>query len=273
MKPKWLIEHFDDRNGTHKLRNEVLRQGYEVEYVEYLPLQSGSYNVFGDEDCVITQTSINLAQQIIRDKPKWVPGPWLTAENYKCTHYYPRLGQYLFNDPYIVMPRGDVPRHLSQLDTWLGKDDCLFIRPDSALKPFSAKIFDRTNFEKDWKWVEEFTEPESLIVLSSPKDILGEWRFIVAGTEVVTGSQYQLNKKFDMAPTYPERARALAEEIAQVYQPDSMFTIDICLGADQKYYLLELGAFSVAGLYACNMEKIVEAAAKTAEKDWNDLQP
>ena len=34
--------------GPHRLRAEVLRQGYEVEYMEYLPLQSGSYNVFGE---------------------------------------------------------------------------------------------------------------------------------------------------------------------------------------------------------------------------------
>lgn len=271
MKPKWFIEHFDDHNGTHRLRAEVLRQGYEVEYMEYLPLQSGSYDVFGEGDCIITQSSINLAQQIMKDKPKWVPGPWLTAENYKCTHYYPRLGPFLFNDPYIVMPRGDVPRHLNLLNSWLGKDDCLFIRPDSALKPFTAKVFKMDLFEKDWEWVKEFTDPESLIVISSPKNILGEWRFVVAGTQIVTSSQYQLNKKFDMAPSYPEEAKTLAEAVAQVYQPDPMFVIDICLGADQKFYLLELGAFSVAGLYACDMEKIVKAAAEVAEKEWNDL--
>jgi len=207
----------------------------------------------------------------MKDKPKWVPGPWLTAENYKCTHYYPRLGSFLFNDPYIVMPRGDVPRHLNQLNSWLGKDDCLFIRPDSALKPFTAMVFKMDLFEKDWEWVKEFTDPESLIVISSPKNILGEWRFVVAGTQIVTGSQYQLNKKFDMAPSYPVGAENLAAEIAQIYQPDPMFIIDICLGADQKFYLLELGAFSVAGLYACDMEKIVKAAAEVAEKEWNDL--
>jgi hypothetical protein len=140
------------------------------------------------------------------------------------------------------MPRDEVERHLDQLNNWLGKENCLFIRPDSALKPFTAKVFSTDLFEKDWEWVKEFTEPESLIVVSSPKNILGEWRFVVSGTEVVTGSQYQLNKKFDMAPTYPEEAKILAQEIAKIYQPDPMFVMDICLGADQNitFWKLEL---------------------------------
>lgn len=30
MKPKWLIEHFDDKNSTRALIAEAERQGYEV---------------------------------------------------------------------------------------------------------------------------------------------------------------------------------------------------------------------------------------------------
>jgi len=277
MKPKWLIEHFDERNGTHNLVAEVEKQGYELALIEYTPIQQGSIDVFSPDDCVITQTSISIALDIMKAK-KWVPGPWVTSKNYECSSYYAHLGKYLFNDPYVIMPRNDVPRHLNQLHKWIGKDDKLFMRPNSGLKPFTAQVFnlglnDQSYlFDADWGWVKEFTDPETLIVIAGPKVIQGEWRFIVAGKEVITGSQYQLkDNDLKTAPEYPQEAWDLAVEVACTYQPDPMFVVDICLGEDNKYYLMEIGAFSIAGLYSCNMEKIVQAAVKVAEQEWTDL--
>jgi len=273
MKPRWLIEHFDDRNSTQLLIEEVEHQGYDLKTIKYIPFQSGSINVYNNNDCVITQTSINLAQQILKEKSGWIPGPWLTEKNYECSSYYARLGKYLFNDPYVIMSRDEIPRHLDWLQSILSKSQHLFIRPNSAMKPFTAKVFslEPRLFESDWSWVKEFTFPETLIAISSPKAILAEWRFIVAGKTVITGSQYECDGKFNVSPIFPEEARALAQEVAEIYQPDPMFVIDICQGADSKYYLLELGAFSVAGLYACDMTKIVEAAVEAAEKQWIDF--
>ena len=268
MKPKWLIEHFDDRNSTHLLIEEVKRQGYECKTIEYLPFMSGSTDVFNEWDCVITQTSINLALQVQRDKPEWIPGPWMTAAKYKCSEYYAHLGNYLFNDKYIMMPRSEVLRNIDRLYGWVGNHSHIFMRPDSGLKSFTGKIFDRKNFDADWKWVEEFTEPSSLVVISTPKDVIGEWRFVVSNKTVITGSQYNIDGKHTCSPGYPDAAFWLAHEVAQVYQPDAVFVIDICLGGDGKYYLLEIGAFSCAGLYACDMQKIVEHMSCQAEVEW-----
>ena len=49
MKPKWIIEDFDEINSYAILAEEVKRQGYEVEIIRYLPFESGSYNKFGDD--------------------------------------------------------------------------------------------------------------------------------------------------------------------------------------------------------------------------------
>jgi hypothetical protein len=280
MKPKWLIEHFDDKNGTRDLIAEVRRQGYEVSTIEYEPLQKGSIDAIGPEECVITQTSIDVARQIMKEK-KWVPGPWLTAKNYECTSYYPHLGKFLLNDPYVMMPRKEIPRHLSLLHKWVGKDLKLFIRPNSGLKPFTAQVFNCSCdvklaneegiwktplFDKDWHWVEEFTEPDTLIVIAGPKKIQAEYRFVIAGTDVVTGCTYMP----EIAVGYTQAARDLAAEVAKAYQPDPMFIVDICFDGE-KYWLMEIGAFSVAGLYACKMEDIVPAAVKMAKKEWEDI--
>ena len=272
MKPKWLIEHFDDKNGTRALIAEVKRQGYEVSTIEYEPLQKGSIDDIRSEECVITQTSINVAQQIMKEK-MWIPGPWLTAKNYECTSYYPHLGKFLLNDPYVMMPRKDIPRHLNLLHKWIGKDDKLFMRPNSGLKPFTAQVFnlelqndESYLFAKDWRWVEAFTDTDTLIVIAGPKTIQAEYRFVIAGTEVVTGCQYMP----EIAVGWTQKARDLAAEVAKEYQPDPMFIVDICFDGE-KYWLMEIGAFSIAGLYACKMEDIVLAAVKIAETEWNDI--
>lgn len=70
MKPKWLIEHFDDRNSTQLLIEEVKRQGYDYEAIKYEPLQSGSLNAFDDEECVIVQVVVNAVGYLNYSPPR-----------------------------------------------------------------------------------------------------------------------------------------------------------------------------------------------------------
>jgi hypothetical protein len=117
MKPKWLIEDFEADSSFDNFAEEVKRQGMECEVITYLPFQSGSYDVYGDEDCVMVQGSINLVQQLQKEK-KWIPGAWLTPKAFECTTYYAHLGKYLFNDRYVILPRAEVARRMN----WLLKE-------------------------------------------------------------------------------------------------------------------------------------------------------
>jgi len=270
MKPKWIIEDFAPDNSFGALADEVKRQGMECELIQYLPFQSGSYDIYDEKDCVIFQGSINLAQQLQRDK-KWIPGMWLTPKNYECTKYYAHLGKYLFNSLYVMMPRAEVKRRMDWLyNECFGPYEQLFIRPNSGLKPFTAGLCSRLNFDYFWRWVDDFTEPESIIVVSTPKVVKQEWRFICTKDGVLTGCQYEKSREFKTHPGYPEKAGALAAEVAATYQPDPIFVVDICLGETDNYYLMEIGSFSVAGLYACNMQPIVGRASEIALKEWEE---
>jgi hypothetical protein len=272
MKPCWIIEDFEDDNKFMNLAIEVKRQGMKCEVIQYLPFQSGSYDVFEDDGCVLFQGSINLAMQL-KGQKKWVPGPWLTPKSYECSKYYAYLGKYLFNDRYVILPRAEVRRRLD----WLYGQcfgvafDDLFIRPSSGLKPFTAGLFNKLNFDSGWKWAEEFTEPEALIVISTPKTVLGEWRFVCAKGKVLTGCQYEREGKLAFQSGYPAEAKELAEKVATDYQPDPMFIVDICMGFDKQYYLMEINSFSCGGLYACEMAPIVERASDLAMGEWIEV--
>ncbi|MDO8640847.1 MAG: ATP-grasp domain-containing protein [Nitrosarchaeum sp.] len=268
MKPKWIIEDFEPDNKFGELVDEVKRQGMTCEVVRYLPFQSGSYDIFDGEDCVLFQGSINLALQLQSQKT-WIPGPWLTAKNYECSKYYAYLGKYLFNDKYSLVPRGDVLRQKNYL---FQQFEQLFIRPSSGLKPFTAGLYSKLTLDSFWDLIKDFTDPESLIVISTPKIVKAEWRFICSKGDVLTGCQYEKHGKLAFHSGYPEEAKILAQNICKTYEPDPMFIVDICLGDDDVFYLMEINSFSCGGLYACELEPIVTRASELALKEWESYQ-
>ena len=270
MKPKWLIEDFAEDNNYFRLADEVKRQGYDYELITYTPFQSGSFDRFSDDECVIVVASLQLAGQLLNQK-KWTPNAWLNLKQYECSYYYAHLGKYLFNDKYIMLPRTEAKRRITELFEMYGKEDCIFIRPSSGFKTFTGKVFSKDNFDSDWKWVDEFTNPEDLVIVSTPKDIKAEWRFVIAEGEVISGSMYKLNKTPKYKREWFSEAINLANEVAKQFSPDPMYVLDICQGADDNFYLLEIGSFSCAGLYSCDVEPIVRRASEIALKAWTDI--
>lgn len=282
MKLKWIIEDFDADNRFDVLAEEAKKQGHIVDIIKYVPFQSGSYNNFGNNDCVVTNTSINLAKQLQREK-EWIPGPWLNSRAYECTSYYAYLGKYHINSDYVMLPRSEVERNLTFLRKSFGSEEgALFIRPSSGHKTFTGKVFHEKSWKSDWEWVEEFTDKESIVIISSPKTIVREWRFIAAEEKIITGSLYRekigpissekyreidiTNNKKDVA------AQIKAEDVlSEKYLPDPVFVIDICEDINGDLYLLEIGSFCCAGLYNCNVSRIVEVVSKIALKEWKDF--
>jgi hypothetical protein len=45
--------------------------------------------------------------------------------------------------------------------------------------------------------------------------------------------------------------------------------MDIALTEAGSFRLIEIGSFSFANLYACNMRSVVNAVEKVAVEDWN----
>lgn len=282
IKPKWLIEDFDADNKFDKLAKETKSKGFDTEVVKYIPFEGGDYSRFyKGHDCVIVQASINLCKQLQKED-SWIPGPWLNSAAYECSKYYAYLGQYHVNSDYVMLPRAEVPRKLNFLKKTFGSEDnALFIRPSSGHKTFTGKVFHERHFESDWDWVQEFTDPESLIIISSPKVIIGEWRFIVSGDKVVTGSLYRQKigcinsgkyREVDLQNSKDKKAYDKACEIAALkYNPDPMYVIDICELESGEMRLIEIGSFSCAGLYDCNIPIIVDEAEKQALKEYEDI--
>lgn len=280
MQPIWLIEDFDPDDSRLPLIEEVKRQGLRCEVIKYLPFESGSYDLIEDSpnSCVIFQGSLNLARQLRREK-KWVPGVWCDLDNFRCRTYYPYFGEHLLNSDYFFIPVFDLKRRKNELYDMLGIDDCLFIRPDSGFKTFAGRVVRYDEFNSDYEFMSEYSDRDALAVISSPKPIDAEFRFVICKKKVVTGCIYKSDGELVTNNSENEQLDLLyalkyAENVAKTeWEPEPIYVMDICLSNDE-YKLLEINSFSCSGLYGCQLAEVVKAASDLAveiNKEENEI--
>ena len=92
---------------------------------------------FPEDACVISHGDIELVTRI-RQERRWTPGAFCTVENFTCSHYACWYGEYLLNRDYIMLPFGELDRCKEFLFDSVGRDDRIFVRPDSPLKLFTG---------------------------------------------------------------------------------------------------------------------------------------
>lgn len=264
--PLWIIENIVKEESFTALSDAVKRVGF--------PLRSlnGDFK-FADWADIIRQNVIfNGSIQMCKHvgdfllKNKNSPVLYATWENYLCTRYYPKFGEYLFNDDYVIVPLSEVERRLWWFYNTFGKEATIFIRPDSGDKTFKGSALD---IQDAPRFFDQFrTEQDGLAIVSSPKTIGGEWRFVVSAEEIIAVSSYRYQGLATRVPSAPRGATALCQELLKIdYKPDEVFCIDIAEDADGKFWLMELTSFSSAGLYACNMDAIVKRVSEIASWD------
>lgn len=273
MTLQWLIEDFERDNSFRELADEVRRQGMECRVIRYEPYESGSLDLYKEDEHVLFQGSIQFANQVKKEKSGWTV--WATWRNFLCSTYYAHWGKWLLNDKYLMMPFGDLKRRYREfLDAWTSRDasGAFFVRPDSNQKTFCATVLtgerDFGSAEKTantWSGLLYDPPPEELVVVAPVQRIHKEWRVVCTRGKVVTGSRYKTWGQVDYKAELPHDVARLALEICSGdFQPDPMYVLDICDSPEKGLRLLEAGAFSVAGLYHCDLEAVVRTAAGIA---------
>lgn len=283
MKVKWLIENYEHDNSLSPLMGEIKKQGMELKLVKYEPWESGEFNQYSDNDCVVFYGTLNLARQLQRQKG-WIPGIYCNWQNLCCLTYYSHWAKYLFNDDYIFLPLLEIKRRQEYVYDTFGIDDCIFIRPNSGAKTFTGQIIKKEEIDKEFKLLENYAGKsldQILAITSSPKLIDKEWRFVVVDKKVIAASQYRDNQETTIRNQNQEiepvikrgceiGARKLAEKVAnEEWQPDRAYTLDICKSGGE-YKLIEVNSFSCSGLYLCSPSSVVKAVSKEALKEWKE---
>ena len=263
-KIKWLIQDFAYDDSIKELTTELSKQNIEFKLTSYDILKV--YNEFDPYDYVVVYGSMNMLRKVIQEfhnnnvfaQTKWIT--WFTLKNYDCLNYYPYVSDYLFNKDYIALPLVEISKRYNDRE--------LFIRPNSGYKFFSARVFNSNDLDH----IRYLSAPNTTCIIAEPKKILSEYRFVCIKDYVISGSQYKLDGEFNESIEFPKEAEELAKHISSIYQPDSVFVVDICKGEDGKYYLMEMNSFCCAGLYTqSNIPNIVKVVSGIAQEEYDDL--
>lgn len=257
----WIVENMVKESSYISLVNEIEKQGYELIKVNGDFKKDDLKNIPSDAS-IITTGSIEMCKLFKETLPNHSPVTFSTFENYLCSKYYPYFEEFLFNDQYIFLPLKSLNRRFWSIYGLYGKDSNIFVRPDSGDKPFKAGLIDAqdwSNFYESMKHIDN-----DLILVSTPKNIVGEWRFVVTEEkEILAVSSYQYQGLTTRIPSAPKKATDLIYKLLDVgYYPDPVFCFDVCEDSDGDFWLLELTSFSSAGLYACKMENIVKRVSE-----------
>jgi hypothetical protein len=277
MKVGWLIDGDLFEGYRDELVATIRDQGHLVKII-HAPSPPFRWDdvgcsyraTFPADACVVAHGDIELVTRI-RQERRWTPGAFCTVENFFCSSYACQYGKYLLNRDYVMLPFGELDRRKEFLFETFGRDGRIFVRPDSPLKLFTGQVASRETFAADLEYMGFYEFPPSSIVLvSSPRTIVAEWRFVVARGRVVAGCTYKRDGQLEYLPEYDERAFELAVTIAAIdYEPDPVWVMDLCKTDDAAYHLLEIGGFSFSDLYACNKRDIVAAASMVAAEVWS----
>jgi len=271
MNVNWLIEKYIfDENLTYFKR---IFKEHNINYkiIEYFPfMEFNPDDYFSSDEKVIFYGSLNLSRDILK-KSKWIPGVWCNLNALKCSNYYNYYGKYLLNKDYIMLPYGEMYRQKEFLFKNLGINNSLFVRPDDGFKSFTGQVISYENYEIDVKQLGFYdVDASNIVIVSSPKNIKKEIRFICIDGQIVTGSINKLDGKPFEIPfsNYESDALIFAQNVVKEWQPELCFTLDVAL-YENEYKLLEINSFSCSGFYQCDIEKIVLAANKAAIKEYN----
>lgn len=275
MKVNWLVEKEGVSEDLNLLIEAVKKQGYGYEVCpSYVPKgeEETFLKLFRPDECVVYYGSLQMARQIQRTA-KWIPGVYCSLEKFECTYYYPFFGDLLLNRNYVMLPFGELLRRKEFLFSTLGKDGAVFVRPSSGFKIFTGKL----TYEENWaKEIEMFglydVEPDRVVIVAEPHNLVAEWRFVVVDSKVISGSQYRMEYGNKFTENVRPEVYNFAQKAADIskYNPDRVWVLDICERKDGQLFVLEVGCFSCAGLYAIPKDDIVNAVSNAALKEWKE---
>ena len=151
------------------------------------------------------------------------PGGWCSPENLDCAAYYPHFGEFLLNRRHEILPGVEAIRQKARLFAGLGRNGFVFARPTSVHKLFVGRLIAEDDFET--ALAPTRYDPESVVLVAPPCEIGREWRLVVAGDEVIAGSQYADGGVRSVSPDCPPEVFGFVRGVLTDarWRPDDVF--------------------------------------------------
>lgn len=272
-KCRWIIENFSEgediflliqavKDAGHDLTLISRRNGFEYKHIQF------------ENECVVFYGSIQMAKLVKEHLKTCSPVIWEDFSAFECTNYWPHYKHLLFNDKYEFLTLESLKANKWDVYQTYAKESMLFIRPSGGVKSFSGQLLDLQDFDAFFTNAIKCNAVDSdIIVVSTPKNIIGEWRYIVTSEKkIVSKSCYRYQGKICSVPGAPIGATQLIEKVLEVgFFPAPIFSADVCQDTDGNFWLMEFNSFNSCGLYKCDMRAIVDEASRLALLEYNKV--
>jgi len=256
--PTWVIQREVGSNGVYEamlahfkaasIPHHVIKIvpfSHEVE--GHLPAIRGPVVCYG-----------SLGMRKVATEQGWAPGVW-QSDALGETATLETLGDLYLNDDAQRMRLSKVH------DWWLtqGMGKSFFIKPDGDAKVFAGSVMDGTEF---WEWdnrlrnVDWFKGQDPLVVVSKPKSLGREWRFVVVGDKISDASLYMNFGRVIPERGAPAKVRAFVMHAHAKNAPAPVYVIDIAETEEDlgQLKVIERNTFNHSGLYGCDVATIVD---------------
>jgi hypothetical protein len=255
----------------HTIDHYVREAGHEAIFVDRHPDGTYSDPLVANDKCVVLYGSHEFTRYV--ESHQYQPGALGVNARTQASSYMSNLPLDWFMNRNANMMTWAMFKHRARELFYNFDAGELFIRPNSGLKTFAGHKVKFGTIDHDISSLDQTSSvvDDTLILVNQCQDIQGEFRFVIADKEVITGSEYRWDGKLDIRRDWPEECFTLAEKVAkQGWQVDVAYTCDVAL-TEEGPKIVELNGFSCAGLYACDLAKVVEGVSRAAAREWAGL--
>jgi hypothetical protein len=269
-KVKWIVDSsiLDRGLPRHHLPDVIREQGHEVFTLKWGLGATLPEIPFSPDDCVVCYGSHQFQRAL---NFKYQPGSLGLTERTNALSYLSNLPLEWFLNQDSVFTTWAIFKARKEYWFELFGGDRVFIRPNSGFKTFTGVTVSLADWDHEILGLDKTSSvmEETLIMVGGIKEILGEFRFVIADGKVIAGSEYRWDNVLDIRIDYPEECRALAQQVAEHdWQVDVAYTCDVAL-VPGGVKVVELNSFCCAGLYACDIEDVVRGVSEAAYREWS----
>lgn len=241
---KFIIEQYDVSNGWAKFGEACQKAGHGV--IHARPDQLSKIVAMDDLKGAFVIGSFQAVTEARTVNNKLVV--WSSLRSFDCSAYYPDVGHLLINGHYAFLQIKELLRQRWEVWRTFGKDTKVFVRPDRSDKPFTGEVIDLQELDSFFKQV---SDDRQMVVISTPKEIRGEWRFVASKDKLLGCSSYKYQGNLTYIPFAPKQVVTMANKVRETITfPDPLVVIDIAELEDGTVGLMELNGFSTSGMYA-----------------------
>lgn len=164
----------------------------------------------------------------------------------------------LLNYDYELVKLGTLLNNYLRYFVKFGKDSKIFIRPDSSCKEFTGRLFDIIEFRKCPDEFSGLLDYNTLLVVASPKEIMGEWRIATYKNKIWDSSMYLFQGNLSEIRNFPAKALGFVEEILADYFSflDLPLILDIAMTEPNVFKVIEINNLWTSNWYEMDAEVI-----------------